>query len=176
MKPSGIRLVGGAGSCPCVGVRIVSSTSVTTTKSAPDDHFAACPDCGLPCSGRGRVSRAGWCPRVRTGIISPAGVIEEGAQTSAPDDHFAASPDCRVIRSGIGRVSRGGGCPTIGAGIVFPAGVKNSREVVSAPDYHFVASPDCRVNISCLGALVMLVAVQVSGVQPVVASDIVGSA
>src|SRR6266567_1214547 len=127
MKPSGIRRVGGAGSCPCVGVRIVSSASVTTTKSAPDDHFAACPDCGLPCSGRGRVSRGGWCP-------------------------------------------------TIGAGIVFPAGVKNSREVVSAPDYHFVASPDCRVNISCLGALVMLVAVQVSGVQPVVASDIVGSA
>ena len=42
--------------------------------SAPDDHFTAGPDCRVNVSGRGRVGRAGGCPTIRAGIVSPAGV------------------------------------------------------------------------------------------------------
>ena len=81
---------------------------------------------------------------------------------SAPDDHFTAGPDCRVIASGRGRVGRAGGCPTICAGIVSPASVQKARSRSSAPDDHFTAGPDCRVNDRAVGALVVLVAVQLS--------------
>ena len=44
------------------------------SKSAPDDHFTAGPDCGVNVSGSGRVGGAGGCPTIRAGIVSPAGV------------------------------------------------------------------------------------------------------
>ena len=92
--------------------------------SAPDDHFAAGPDCRVIVSGSGRVGGAGGCPTVGAGIVSPAGVQKMLPLDSAPDDHFAAGPDCRVSVSGSGRVGGAGGCPTVGAGIVSSAGVK----------------------------------------------------
>ena len=42
--------------------------------SAPDDHFAAGPDCRVRVSGSGRAGGAGGCPTVCAGIVSPAGV------------------------------------------------------------------------------------------------------
>ena len=82
---------------------------------------------------------------------------------SAPDDHFAAGPDCRVNVSGSGRVDGGaGGCPTVRSGIVSPAGVQKCRCRIPAPDDHFAAGPDCRVTDRAAGALVVLVAVQLS--------------
>ena len=42
--------------------------------SAPDDHFTAGPHCRVIVSGTGRVGRAGGCPAIRAGIVSPAGV------------------------------------------------------------------------------------------------------
>ena len=94
-------------------------------RSAPDDHFTAGPHCRVNESGSGRVGRAGGCPTIRAGIVSPAGVqIVADVISSTPDDHFTASPDCRVIDSGSGCVGRAGGCPTIRAGIVSPAGVQ----------------------------------------------------
>ena len=92
-------------------------------RSAPDDHFAAGPDCRVTISASGRVGGAGGCPTIRAGIVSPAGVQTAAAVKSAPDDHFAAGPHCRVTDSGSGRVGGAGGCPTIRAGIVSPAGV-----------------------------------------------------
>ena len=73
--------------------------------SAPDDHFTAGPDCRVTPSGRGRVSRAGGCPTIGGGIVSPASV-QTARYTSTPDDHFAAGPDCRVMGSGRGRIER----------------------------------------------------------------------
>ena len=48
----------------------------------------------------------------------------------------------------------------IRAGIVSAAGVQNGYVASSAPDDHFTAGPDCRVTTRAVGALVVLVAVQ----------------
>ena len=69
------------------------------TKSSPDDHFTAAPDCGVIFSARGRVGGAGGCPTIRTGIVSAASVQPARAVKSAPDDHFTAAPDCGVRQS-----------------------------------------------------------------------------
>ena len=84
------------------------------------------------------------------------------AISSTPDDHFTAGPDRRVTVSGIGRVGGAGGCPTVRAGIVSPAGVEIVPMTVPAPDDHFAAGPDRRVIARAAGALVVLVAVQLS--------------
>src|SRR6267378_2684964 len=74
--------------------------------STPDDHFTSAPDCRVSVSARGRVVGAGGCPRVRAGIVSPAGVKRgEILILSAPDDHFTATPDGRAMLSAIGRAS-----------------------------------------------------------------------
>ena len=65
--------------------------------SAPDDHFAAGPDCRVTDSADGRVGGAGGCPTVGAGIISARRCSNTCRRRSAPDDHFAAGPDCRVI-------------------------------------------------------------------------------
>ena len=102
---SGSGRVGGAGGCPTVGDGVVSSAGVemvaVAVPSAPDDHFAAGPDCRVTISGSGRVGGAGGCPTVGDGIISAAGVQIAAAGTAAPDDHFAAGPDCRVTIFGL---------------------------------------------------------------------------
>ena len=46
----------------------------TAAISAPDDHFAAGPDCRVKLSGIGRVGGAGGCPTIGAGIVSAAGV------------------------------------------------------------------------------------------------------
>ena len=132
--------------------------------SAPDDHFAAGPDCRVRASAIGRVGGAGGCPTVCAGIVSPTSVQSVLMIMSAPDDHFTAGPDCRVTVSARGRVGRAGGCPTIRAGIVSPASVQIVKlpSEKSAPDDHFTAGPDCRVIVRAVGALVVLVAVQLS--------------
>ena len=42
--------------------------------TTPNDHFTASPHCRVTGSGSGRVDRAGSCPTIRSGIVSPAGV------------------------------------------------------------------------------------------------------
>ena len=112
--------------------------------SAPDDHFTAGPDCRVTVSGSGRVGRAGGCPTIRAGIISPAGVQSSRLSISTPDDHFTAGPDCRVTVSARGRVSGAGGCPTIRAGIVSPASVQSAIAIV-----HPRRSFHCRSRLPC---------------------------
>ena len=159
MPISGSRRVGDASGCPTVRARIVSDATVQilTTginiSSAPNDHFAAGPDCRMVYPGL--ISVVGWCPTVGVGIISPAGVsVESDAHLSAPDDHFIARrPHCGMKGSTSRRASCAGGCPTVGAGIIFPAGIQIVRADVipSAPYDHFTAGPDCCVAIARVG-------------------------
>ena len=67
---------------------------------------------------------------------------------------------CRL--SGRGRVGGAGGCPTIRDRIVSPAGVQRAIVSTSTPDDHFTAGPHCCVKYRAVGALVVLVAVQLS--------------
>ena len=68
------RRVGRAGRCPTICAGIVSPAGVQMCRSrhsAPDDHFAAGPDCRVLISGSGRVGGAGGCPTVGAGIVLP---------------------------------------------------------------------------------------------------------
>ena len=96
-------------------------------------------------SASGRIGRAGGCPTIRAGIVSPAGVENVAAIKSAPDDHFTASPHCRVKVSGSGCVGGAGGCPTIRAGIVSPAGVQVACRCQIRPRRSF----RCRSTLPC---------------------------
>jgi len=134
---------------------------------APDDHLAGGPDSRVIGSAIGCVESGGFHPIISAGIILPAGVHGVRATIiAAPDDHVVASPDCRMKVSGSGSVGSAGRCPTIGAWIVSAAGVQevNYRFNIklSAPDDHFTVSPNCCVRVSAMGALIVLVAVQLS--------------
>ena len=56
----------------------------------PDDHFTAGPDCRVTLSASGRVGRAGGCPAIRAGIVSPAGV--QTLPPSAPPQTIISLP------------------------------------------------------------------------------------
>ena len=93
--------------------------------SAPDDHFAAGPHCGVIAIGQSGALVVLVAVQLSVlGLYLPP-VFNSAAIKTTPDDHFAAGPDCRV-NLGRGRVDGAGRCPTIGAGIVSPAGVANS--------------------------------------------------
>jgi len=66
--------VGGTAGCPTISAGIISATGVQIEAAAPDDHFAASPDCRVLISGSGRVAGAGGCPTVGAGVVPPAGV------------------------------------------------------------------------------------------------------
>ena len=51
---------------------------VLAAAGTPDDHFTAGPHRRVIVSGTGRVGRAGGCPAIRAGIVSPAGVQSVG--------------------------------------------------------------------------------------------------
>ena len=61
----------------------------------------------------------------------------------------------------VGRVGETGGCPTIHGWIVSPARVQIHADI-SSPDDHLAAGPHCRKSCRPSGALVVLVAVQLS--------------
>ena len=132
--------VDGAGGCPTVRARIVSPAGVKRygrlsawDASAPDNHFTAGPHCRVKGSGRGRVGRAGGCPTIRAGIVSPAGV-ERACRDYPPHTIISAPVQTAVWRApGSGRVGGAGGCPTVRAGIVSPAGVRTPSPRVDPP-------------------------------------------
>ena len=110
----------------------------------------------------GRIGRAGSCPTVRAGIVS----ARRCSNMLRPFIRPRRSSRCRsrlpCESRGSGRIGGAGGGPTVGAGIVSPAGVQRLPPIRSAPDDHLAAGPHCRVLVSALGALVVLVAVQLS--------------
>src|SRR5436305_1337104 len=100
VKLSARGRVGGAGGCPTVGIRRVSTAGAhiaAVAISAPDDHLAAGPHCRVSLSARGRVGGTVACPTVLAWIVSSTGIQKGGgdANRSAPDDHFTAGPHCR---------------------------------------------------------------------------------
>ena len=152
MTPSASGRVSYIGRSPRIRAGIVSPASIRITgagpvAAAPNDHFAAGPDCRVTDSAGGRVGYVGDCPSICAGIVSPAGVKFVVTIISTPDDHFTAGPDCRVTPSASGRVGRASGCPAICVGIVSPAGVEKAAVTAAAPNDHFTAGPDCRVTV-----------------------------
>ena len=73
-----------------------------SARSAPDDHFAAGPDCRVS-SGSRCVGRAGGCPTIRAGIVSPAGV-RRPVETCHPRRSFHCQSRLRCGLSGSGRI------------------------------------------------------------------------
>ena len=137
--------------------------------SAPDDHFAAGPDCRVIQSGQWARWSCWWLSNYPCWDCISRRCLKARDNLSAPDDHFTASPHCRVTESGSGRVGGAGGCPTIRARIVSPAGV-HDRHVPSAPDDHFTAGPHCRVTVSASGR------VGGAGGRPTIRAGIVSAA
>ena len=97
------------------------------------------------------------------GLYLPPVFKVADAIVSAPDDHFTAGPDCRVNVSG--QMARWwcwwlSNCPCWD--YICRRCSNSGVLIISAPDDHFAASPDCRVSSRRTGALVVLVAVQLS--------------
>ena len=138
--------------------------------SAPDDHFAAGPDCRVTDPGSWARWSCWWLSNypVPGLYLPPVFRRLRVFIVSAPDNHFTASPYCRVNRSGRGRVGRAGGCPSISDRDCISPPVFDEfarATVVSAPDDHLAAGPDCRVRLSGIGAPVRLVGVHVSSMH-----------
>ena len=131
------------------------------SQSAPDDHFTAGPDCRVTYRPEGALVVLVAVQLSVLGLYLPPVFESLLAIRSAPDDHFTAGPDC-CVPLGRGRVGGAGGCPTIRAGIVSPAGVQNARGTHPPQTIISAAGPDCRVTVRAEGALVVLVAVQLS--------------
>src|SRR4029077_11546430 len=124
--------------------------------SAPDDHFAASPDCCVNGSAGGRVSGAGGHPVVSVGILSPSALeimIATVPIIPSPHDHLSARPYCGVIRPANWRICCAGSCPTVRIWVISPAGAEKIC-TSSSPDDHFTASPYCCVSLSGFGGIV----------------------
>ena len=142
----------------CVGISIIEQIN----DASPHNHFTAGPNCRVRESTLGRIDDAGGYPAIRSRIVSPAGVENvEVVIKSAPDDHFIAGPDRGMTDSYRRHVSGSCGCPSIRAGIVSPASVQRNT-IYAAPDDHLTAGPHRSVESRPSGALVVLVAIQVS--------------
>ena len=129
MRVSGGGCVGKAGRCPTIGVWVISPAGVQKQAadvrgSAPDDHFAADPDCRVTESGSRHAGSTGGCPTVNAGVVSPASVYIVRAIISAPDNHLATGPDGRVLIPGRGRAAGARRYPTVGTRVISPAGIQ----------------------------------------------------
>ena len=113
--------------CPCQDCisRQCSKIPPYTIYSAPDDHFAAGPDCRMRSPGLDAV--CWWCPTVGAGIVSPAGVSVERCSTVRPRRSFHCRSTLRYERLG-----QSGALVVLVAvqlsvlGIISPAGVQIS--------------------------------------------------
>jgi len=94
----------GAGGYPIIRARRISPPGVQIGEtsirfSAPDDHFATRPDCGVSYPASWNVGRASGRPAIKNGIVPTSGVQPMAVtidHISTPDDHFTAGPDGRV--------------------------------------------------------------------------------
>ena len=148
---------GDGGGCPSVGVGNVSAAGIINViravikGSAPDNHFATGPDCGLEDACMGCIGDVGRNPRIGVRIVSSTGVkIHSNTiiKFPSPDDHFAASPDCSVAVSSRGRIIGAGGCPTVRVWIVSSAVVEIVCGGYSSPNDHFTAGPHRGVTVA----------------------------
>src|ERR1051326_7697587 len=135
---------GRGGGGPTIRCEILFPPTVQSARgsaSAPDDHFAANPNCSMKSSGRGCIVKAGRHPIIHHRIVSSA-TVQIVVIITAPDNHFATCPHCGVALSRVRCVSRASSCPTIGRGSVSsPTAVQGA----TAPDDHFTAGPNCHM-------------------------------
>ena len=94
----------GAGIVPPAGLKAYTVVFTAVTLSAPNDHFAASPDCRVPETAIGRSRRGCGRPTVGDGIVSAAGVEIVGAAVATPHNHFAAGPYCGMFGPAFGGV------------------------------------------------------------------------
>jgi hypothetical protein len=133
VQESGKGRIRGTSSCPTVGTGAISTTGIkvdagVAKSAAPDNHFAASPDCRVRVSRRGRVGHAGGCPAIRGGVVSATSIaIVKRGVGAGPDHHFAAAPDCRVTDAAERRVGSAGYGPAIVNRIIPAAGVQIDR-------------------------------------------------
>src|SRR5207249_1909637 len=96
---SRIGRVGRARWQPTICRGVVSLTCVQIIRrrraiSAPDNHLAAGPNCGVIVSTVGRAHDARACPSICGGVVLPPSINLRGVTViSAPDNHLSAGPD-----------------------------------------------------------------------------------
>ncbi len=171
MGLSGDGRVNCARGCPSVGEWIVFAAGVklaAASPSAPDNHFAASPDCGVRRSGIWRVGGTGGDPTVNDWIVSSATVQNTAGRVviSTPYDHLTAGPHSGVTLAPGGGLVAAGVRPTVCGWIISPAGV----QVATSPNNHFAPGPHCRVKSSPSGR------VDGAGSCPTVSAGIVSAA
>ena len=142
--------VGSGGRQPNIRCRIVSASRIEgvsghyAVATAPDDHFAAAPNCGVRIAARRSTRGCRGDPGVGSGRISGARIDGRGVVIATPDNHLGASPDRCMRRSRCRCINRRGSCPTVRRGIV-PA-TRISKDVShTSPHDHFCAGPNSGV-------------------------------
>ncbi len=123
----------------------------------PPPHNHCCQS-RLPCepSGRGRVGEAGGYPTVGPGWYLPP--VFRPVYRPPPDDHLTAVESRLPCASCVQRARWL--CLLLPNYWSRDCISRQCCRSLSAPDYHFTAGPHCRVIRHVVGALVMLVAVQ----------------
>ena len=139
---------------------------VITVRSTPDNHFTSGPDCGVLGSAVGAFvgTRSMSSCSVLGSYFPPVFKDRSDVVTAAPDNHFT----CRSTRryENIEQQARCMvlvGCPTICRRIVSASSVQTAC-CPSYPPQTIISLPvhNCCVISSALGALVVLVGVQLS--------------
>jgi hypothetical protein len=97
-------------------------------------------------------------PTIRARIVSTARVKIADGISSPPDYHFSSGPHCRMLVAWRGHVTCASSSPTVGCRIVSSARIQKT----STSDNHFGTGPYVVCESRAEGALVVLVAVQVS--------------
>jgi hypothetical protein len=96
------------------------------------------------------------------GLYLPPVLKILGGIPSTPDDHFTASPHHGVLKSASGRIGGAGGCPSVRARLVTPASIQKIQVI---PSTQMIISLLVQTDVGkprADGALVVLVAVQLS--------------
>ena len=94
-------------------------------------------------AGNRRVSRAGWCPSIRRGIVAPAGIDPRRTKAApAPDNHLCAGPDRGVTTSCLRRSSGACGRPSVVNWIITTAGLENRGARTATPNDHLTSGPN----------------------------------
>ena len=138
---------------PRVSFRCVTAAGIEIAGSrcaAPDEHFLACPDSGVP-AARGGTAFIWQCyPPRGSGDISAAAVQITPLIGASPDDELRACPRRRVSDSAEGCVLRGKRCPCIRFWFIKRACLQElSVPGKPSPYQHLVAYPDG--GVACAG-------------------------
>ena len=120
------------------------STAPIGSKSTPNDHFTAGPDCRVTLEPAGALVVLVALQLSAAGCISP-----RCSEASTPNDHFTAGPDCRVIASAMGALILLVAIQLSVPGLYFPPVSYCSRARVHQEHIHPKRSFHCRSRLLC---------------------------